>query len=107
MLLNCLSTTKPNKGAVMTTISIAPDRAQHARICAYILAMQADLSPYEFGDYWNYTEAQEELIFRAYKDWDTYCDFWIGVGVEMVDVPKSHRIKAVKACIARAKGDQS
>lgn len=87
----------------MPTIDLTPTREQTIRIYAYILAMQSDTSPYQFGDYWNYTEAEEEVIIRAYQLWDAYTDFWESVGYDLHDVPQSHRIKAVKACIAKAK----
>lgn len=87
----------------MTMIDMTPTRAESARICAYILAMQSDTSPYDFGDYWNYSEAEEEVIFKAYSLWESYQDFWESTDLSLADVPKSHRIKAVKACIAKAR----
>lgn len=87
----------------MPKIDLTPTREQHARICAYILAMHSDTSPYQFGDYWEYTEAEEEVIFKAYQLWDSYTDFWEAAGVELRDVPASHKAKAIKACIAKAK----
>lgn len=88
----------------MPKIDLTPTREEHARICAYILAAQeGTITPYAFGDYWNYTEAEEEIIFKAWQLWEAYMDFWDSVGVELRDVPKSHRKKAAQVCIAKAR----
>ena len=87
----------------MPTIDLTPTREETIRIYAYILAMQSDTSPYQFGDYWNYTEAEEEVIIKAYQLWDSYTDFWESVGIELHELASSHRKLAAKACIAKAK----
>jgi hypothetical protein len=50
-----------------TTIDITPTRAEHARICAYILCRNFDLAPSLFGDWYDYTTEQEDFIFKAYQ----------------------------------------
>jgi hypothetical protein len=51
----------------MNTIDMTPTAEESIRIYAYILANHANLSPFDFGDYWNYNEAQVELITKAFN----------------------------------------
>lgn len=79
-------------------IDLTPTRSEHARITAYILATHTNGSPYDFGDYWNYTRAEEDALFATWNALEgiheTYklagLDFW-------QDCPKAHKAKLIKA----------
>ena len=83
----------------MNTIDITPTTEETVRIYAYILAMQADTSPYKFGDYWNYTPEQAEIIVKAYGLWDKFQEAWEGAGLDLADMPKSIKIKFIKSAM--------
>lgn len=83
----------------MTTIDITPDADQTIRIYAYILANHANLSPYDFGDYWNYTEAQAELIKQAFNAYSAFIDAWELSGLTQGDLPQAVMTKFIKSAM--------
>jgi len=86
----------------METIDMTPNREELARIYSYVL-MTYDIGNHDLGSYWNYTEAEQDVIIKAWELFEKYTDFWESVGIEMRHVPVSHRTKAVRACITAAK----
>ncbi len=82
-----------------TTIDMTPDEAQSTRIYAYILASATNGSPYDFGDYWNYTEEESFAIRFTYMKMDSLLATFEDVGINRRDVPKSAIKKLVKASI--------
>ena len=81
------------------TIDITPDEAQTTRIYAYILASVTDGSPYDFGDYWNYTEEESYAIRFTYMKFESLLATFEDVGIARRDVPKSAVKKLIKASI--------
>tara|TARA_R110001606_G_C14999096_1_gene606829 strand:- start:121 stop:399 length:279 start_codon:yes stop_codon:yes gene_type:complete len=85
---------------VTKTIDMTPDEAQSTRIYAYILASVTNGSPYDFGDYWNYTPEESLAIRFAYMKMDSLLATFEDVGIDRRDVPKGAIKKLVKASIA-------
>lgn len=86
----------------MPTIDMTPTREQTVRIYAYILAGHSDTSPYRFGDYWDYTEEQEQVIAKTYLLWDAFTDVWENAGFEIADIPKATKKKFINGAIKKA-----
>jgi len=82
-----------------TTIDMTPDEAQSTRIYAYILASATNGSPYDFGDYWNYTEEESFAIRFTYMKFDSLVAMFSDVGIDRIDIPKSAIKKLIKASI--------
>lgn len=76
----------------MATIDLTPTRSEHARITAYILASHLKGNAYYFGDYWNYTTAQEDAIFATWNKLEA-----LNVGnFEWTSLPPSHRANLIE-----------
>lgn len=86
----------------MPTIDLTPTREQTVRIYAYILASHTDTSPYRFGDYWAYTEAEEEVIIKAYQLFDAFTDAWEAAGLRIGDIPVGTKKKFINGAIKKA-----
>lgn len=76
----------------MRTIDLTPTRSEHARITAYILASHVDGSPYYFGDYWDFTKAQEDSLFAT---WNKLDDLNVG-NFTWTSLPKTHKATLIK-----------
>tara|TARA_R110001606_G_scaffold109813_1_gene235643 strand:+ start:336 stop:611 length:276 start_codon:yes stop_codon:yes gene_type:complete len=81
------------------TIDMTPTEAQATRIYAYILANATNGSPYDFGDYWNYTEKESYAIRFTYMKFDSLVAVFEDVGIARKDIPKSAINKLIKASI--------
>jgi hypothetical protein len=82
------------------TIDITPSRAEHARVCAYALAMHSDTSPYSFGDYWAYTPEQENIIFATYNAVDAIAKAVEATGINFwQSAPKGFKKQVIKSAI--------
>tara|TARA_R110002153_G_scaffold84033_1_gene210784 strand:- start:74 stop:340 length:267 start_codon:yes stop_codon:yes gene_type:complete len=82
-----------------TAIDMTPTEAQSTRIYAYILATATNGSPYDFGDYWNYTENESFAIRFTYMKFDSLVAVFEDVGIARKDIPKSAINKLIKASI--------
>jgi hypothetical protein len=88
----------------MTTIDMTPTAEETVRIYAYILANHANLSPYDFGNYWSYTEAETKAIVEAFNAFSAFTDAWEASGALLKDLPQGARTKFIKSAINKAKG---
>jgi hypothetical protein len=86
----------------MTTIDMTPTAEETVRIYAYILASHGDLSPYDFGNYWSYTERESEIIVTTYKLWDNFSKAWQASGLPFEKLPLSTRSKFIKSALQTA-----
>lgn len=79
-------------------ISIAPNRAEHARITAYIIASHLRGTQYRFGDYWNYTEAEKDAIFETWRRLEIIDTQYRFTGQSFWDhCPSGHKAKLIMA----------
>lgn len=82
----------------MTTIDLTPTRSEHARVTAYIMASHLTETPYIFGDYWNYTETEENAIFGTWNKLEEIHAVYRDAGLDFwQDCPKVHKAKLIKA----------
>ena len=84
---------------VTKTIDMTPDEAQTVRIYAYILASVTNGSPYDYGDYWDYTPEESLTIRYAYRKMDSLLCLFQDVGIDRRQVPISAIKKIVKAAV--------
>jgi hypothetical protein len=92
----------------VATIDLTPTRSQHARITAYILASHLKGSPYTFGDYWNYTEAEENAIFATWNAIEEVHETYKLAGMSFYDdCPKAHKAKLIEATFKGALAELS
>lgn len=90
------------------TIDLTPTRSEMARTTAYALAMHSDGSPYEYGDYWEYTEIQENAIFATWNALTPVVDAYKLAGMNYwTDVPKTQKSKLIKNLFAYALAELS
>jgi hypothetical protein len=82
-----------------TTIDITPTHEETVRIYAYVLASHGDLSPYDFGEYWSYTEEQSDRIIRAYIAWDLLVRAYEQAGLGIQDMTPTQRRKFIKSAL--------
>lgn len=92
-------------------IDLTPTRQEHARITAYILASHLDGTPYAFGDYWNYTEDEENAIFATWNALEDIEGTYKLAGLSFYkDCPKGHKKKLIlatfKGALAQVIADQ-
>jgi hypothetical protein len=87
----------------MNTIDMTPTADEATRIYAYLLANHANLSPWDFGDYWNYTEAEAKVINKAFKAYTDLVKAWEVSGLDHADLPQGARTKFIKSAIKTAK----
>ena len=86
-----------------TYIDMTPTAEQSVRMQAYALAMRLESSPYDFGDYWNYTEDESFIINYTWEQYMAFADVLEEVGIKLNDFPKSAIKKFIKAAIAKMK----
>ena len=86
-----------------TTIDITPTAEETVRIYAYILANHANPNPNDFGDYWNYTEAESELIIKALNAYHQFTDAWELAGLALKDMPQTVKTKFIKSAMKLVK----
>jgi hypothetical protein len=80
----------------MTQIDLTPTRSEHARITAYILASHLKGSPYQFGDYWNFTKAEEDALFATWNQLEQIHKVYLNGGMDFYkDAPKAHKAKLI------------
>jgi hypothetical protein len=87
------------------TINIAPDRHETARIIAYVFASHLELAPREVvgGDYWNFTDHEERLLFTAYELVDAIDKAMLAIGKGVYELPKVSRKRIIFDAIAKAR----
>jgi hypothetical protein len=87
-----------------TTIDITPTGEELIRIYAYVLGVQADMSPLEFmKDYWNVTEAESEVIANTYNAFDQFHKALKSAGLSLSDTTQTFRTKLIKKAFETAK----
>lgn len=83
----------------MTTIDMTPTAEGAVRIYAYILANHANLNPYDFGNYWEYTQAESELITQAFNAYHQFTDAWELSGLKLSALPQAVKTKFIKSAM--------
>jgi hypothetical protein len=87
---------------VIGTIDITPTREEHARVTAYIIGSHLRGKNYSFGDYWNYTRAQEDAIFATWNALESIHNVYREAGMDFWnDCPQAHKAKLIMALHAR------
>ena len=86
----------------MNTIDITPTAEETVRIYAYVLGAHADLSPYDFGNYWSYTERESAIIATTYKLWNEFTKAWEASGLELQAMSQSTKAKFIKSALQTA-----
>ena len=86
-----------------THIDMTPTAEQGVRIKAYTLAIRLESSPYDFGDYWDYTEEESAVIIYAYEQLMAFWDWITEVGIEINKFSQPATKKIITAAISRAR----
>lgn len=84
----------------MQAIDITPNAEETTRIYSYILANHGELSMSDFGNYWDFTEAETARIHKAFKLWRAFTDAWEDAGLDLRHMPQTIRTKFIKSAMS-------